>query len=285
MNDANLDDLRQRIDAFPAMPGNTTRVLEVLRNPNAGADAIEKVVGIDPGLTANVLRFANSAFVGLRGTVGSLRDAVVQLGVGRLSEMAVAGSVNTMMSSGVEGYSIDAGEMWRHAVAVGVGSEILARDLGLTMAGDCFTAGLLHDVGKLICGQLVGERWRELKTAASANATFDAAERGVIGMDHAEIGAEVLQHWGLPEALVLAVRCHHRPEGADGHPAQPLVDVVHVADAVALMLGLGAGREGLGYQVSDDVVQRLDLDERKLESFAARVVVGAEEILQVIETF
>ena len=125
----------------------------------------------------------------------------------------------------------------------------------------------------------------ELKNSAETMETFDNAERSVIGMDHAQIGAHVLEHWGLPDALVMAVRHHHRPAGAAGHAAQPLVDVVHIADAVASMLGLGAGREGLGYAVSLEVAERFQLDGVKLESFAARVVVAVEEVLQIIETF
>ena len=285
MKHVDLKRIRSKISAFPAMPGNAHRVLNVLRDPTAGADAIEQVVGLDPGLTANILRFANSAFVGLRGKVGSLKDAVVQLGIQRLSEMTVAASVNSMMAEGIEGYDIEPGEMWRHSIGVAVGAEILARDLGLGVRGDAFTAGLLHDVGKMVCGEFVGERWSELTNATRDDIPFDAAERAVLAVDHAEIGAEILAHWALPGILVNAVRWHHRPDSNTDTESQPLVDVVHIADAIALMIGLNDGREGLRYEISSAVTKRLGLDGAQVEVFGSRLVIGAQEMLDVIAGF
>lgn len=280
--------LQERISAFPAMPGNASRVLQVLRDPKASAANIERVVSLDPGLTANILRYANSAFVGLRGKVGSLREAVVHLGLQRLQEMTVAASVNSMMVTEVPGYEVAPGEMWRHAIGVAVGAELLARDQRMASTGDAFTAGLLHDIGKLVAGEWVGEHWQELDTHSTFGHSFDDAERAVLGMDHGQCGADILEHWGLPRGLCAAVRYHHRPDqlpDPEGltHDERRLVDLVHLADGVALMLGFNDGREGLSYAIHEPVAERLGMDDRKIEAFAARLLVAAEEMIGVVD--
>ena len=285
MSNAYLKVIRSKVDAFPAMPGHSLRVLKVLRSADAGADSIEQVVGLDPGLTANILRFANSAYVGLRGQVGSLRDAVVQLGIDRLAEMTMAASVNSMMGKRLKGYDIEPGEMWRHSIGVAVGAEILAKDRGLGVQGDAFTAGLLHDVGKLICDGFVGAQWSEFVRVVPRCDSFDAAERMVLSVDHAEVGAEILSHWGLPDVLVDAVRWHHRPDQVTDPASQPLVDFVHIADAIAQMIGWSDGREGLDYEYSSEVAARLKLDSRGVEALVSQVIRGAEEMLEVIGAF
>ena len=284
MSDAYLKVIRSKVDAFPAMPGHSLRVLKVLRSVDAGADAIEQVVGLDPGLTANILRFANSAFVGLRGKVGSLREVVAQLGIDRLAEMTMAASVNSMMGKRLKGYDIEPGEMWRHSIGVAVGAEILAKDYGLGVNGDAFTAGLLHDVGKLVCDSFVGNQWSEFVRVMPRCDSFDAAERQILSVDHAAVGAEILSHWGLPDVLVDAVRWHHRPDQVTDLTSRPLVDSVHMADAVAQMIGWSDGREGLDCEYSSEVAARLKLDQRSVEVLISKVIRGAEEMLEVIGT-
>jgi putative nucleotidyltransferase with HDIG domain len=174
--------------------------------------------------------------------------------------------------------------MWRHSIGVAVGAEILAKEGVRGMHGDAFTAGLLHDVGKIVCDGFVGVQWSQFVHASARGGSFDAAERKVLSVDHAQVGAEILAHWGLPDVLVDAVRWHHRPLGVTHRGSQPLVDVVHMADAVVQMIGWSDGREGLDYEYSEEVAKRLDINDRRLERLIARVIDGAEELLEVIGT-
>ena len=261
-----------RIRGFPAMPGGVTAILAALADPDSEVEDLEVAIRYDPGLTANLLRLANSARFGCAGGIGSIRDAIVRLGRKRLGELTLAASASSVLDEPVPGYEIPAGELWRHSVAVACAAEELNRRVAGGGNTDVFTAALLHDVGKLVMGEFVGEELSPLERAVADGESFDLAERGTLGVDHAEIGALILEHWAFPEHLVRPVRWHHRPD--DCPEPERAVDIVHVADALAMTLGFNDGLEGLTYSISPGVVQRLglssdDLDEAAIETLAA----------------
>lgn len=142
----------------------------------------------------------------------------------------MASSVNGVMAREVPGYGLGRGELWRHAVAVSVISENLSKGLDLPVPEETFTAALLHDVGKLVLGGMVHADLARIEGALARGVSFENAEREVLGLDHAEAGAEILERWSIPEGLVSAVRWHHAPDRSPGHD---------------VMLGIGTGREGL----------------------------------------
>jgi putative nucleotidyltransferase with HDIG domain len=181
--------------------------------------------------------------------------------------MVIATCTNTLMDRAIPGYDLSPGELWRHSVAVSVAAEGLVRELGLAASEEVFTAALLHDVGKLVLGQFVEEDYARLERALEQGIPFEAAERIVFDTDHAEIGAAVLAKWSFPEGIVSAVRFHHEPEKAAGE--ELMIDVVHVANVLCLMIGIGVGREGLHYAPSNAVAGRLGLKPQHMEKVAS----------------
>ena len=183
------------------------------------------------------------------------------------------------MDGPIPGYDLPAGELWRHSIAVSVAAEGLSRELKLNDAEDIFTAALVHDVGKLILGQFIQEDLEAVQAAAGSDISFEIAEKEVLGVDHAEIGARVLSHWSLPADLVHAVRWHHDPDGAD--TPNRTTDIVHVANVLCLMMGIGVGREGLQYTPSPGVTRRLGLKPFTLEHVASQTLQWIEELSDV----
>lgn len=265
-----------KVRTFPAMSQSATRLLELLGDPDASVSDVEVAVRYDPGLTANLLKLANSAFFGQQGTIASVRDAVLRLGMKRIFQLVMTYSTGSVLSPPVAGYDTRPGEMWLHCIAVSVATERIAAGLGLCGSDEIFTAALLHDVGKLVLGEFVGAESATVATATSGGASFDAAERQVLGVDHGEIGALILEDWSLPEELVSVVRWHHRPEELD--PPQLLVDVVHVADMLCMSLGYDEGREGLHYRISPVVAGRLGIRAADLERFAMETMEGTDAL-------
>ena len=149
-------------------------------------------------------------------------------------------------------------------------AEGLVRELELESGDDIFTAALLHDVGKMVLGQFIDDDYAALEAAAGSTVSFEIAEKEVLGTDHAEVGARILEQWSLPEALVHAVRWHHNPEKSE--EVHPSTDIVHVANMLCLMLGIGVGREGLQYQPSPVVTRRLGLKPFHLEKLASQTI-------------
>jgi putative nucleotidyltransferase with HDIG domain len=274
-----LDKIMAKIDAFPSIPGSAVKLLELLENDDAPVKDIEDVLRLDPGMTANVLKLTNSAYFGLPTKVGSVKRAVMLLGMNKIKQLVMASCVGAVMDGPIPGYDLPAGELWRHSIAVSVAAEGLSRELKLKGTEDIFTAALVHDVGKLILGQFIQEDLAAIDAAVGSDVSFEIAEKQVLGTDHAEIGARILSHWSLPDDLVHAVRWHHDPDAAVEQ--NRTTDIVHVANVLCLMMGIGVGREGLQYEPSPAVTRRLGLKPFHLEHVASQTLQWAEELSDV----
>lgn len=260
------------VNSFPAISGAATKVLQLLNDPNTNVASVEETVRYDPGLTANILKLANSAYFGFSGKIGSVAQAVNVLGWKRMFQVVVASAMNAVLEKPVAGYDLAPGELWRHSVAVSVAAETLARQHKLHVPDETFTAALLHDVGKVVMGSYVAPFFDQIEIAASRGISFEAAEREVLGTDHAEIGACLLEHWSLPPTIGSAVRWHHDPDAAC--PTSLLIDLVHIADIFCTMLDLGVGRDGIQYRPSLRAMAHLGLKAEHLKSVAAQTLQG-----------
>jgi len=271
-----------KLESFPSLPGATTKLLYMLDDPNAAVGEIEEILRMDPGLTANVLKLSNSAYFGFPSKIGSVHKAIVLLGAKRLMQLVMTSCVNSVMKKTVPGYDLPPGEMWRHSIAVSVAAEGLIDELNVSEDDEIFTAALLHDVGKLVLGEFVKDDIKKIEKIASKNVSFEVAEQIALGTDHAEIGAKILETWGLPAEIVSAVRWHHDPDAAD--ETSTLIDVVHVANVLCLMIGIGVGREGLHYKLSPAVTKRLGIKSVHLEKVASHTLDWVSELADVFET-
>jgi len=268
-----------RMRMFPSISGVATKVLKLLDSPDSTATQVEQVLKQDPGLTANVLKITNSAYFGMPSKVGSVRQSVVLLGWERVSKMVMATCVNAIMDRSIPGYDLPPGELWRHSIAVSVTAEGLMKELKMAERDEIFTAALLHDVGKLILGSVVKDDLDSIKSVAEQGVPFQIAEQEVLGTDHAEIGGQLLESWSFPPELVSAVRWHHEPDSAPD--ANPITDLVHVANVLCLMIGIGVGVEGLNYEPSPSATKRLGIKPTQLELIASQTLEWANELTDV----
>jgi putative nucleotidyltransferase with HDIG domain len=227
--------LTRRIGQLPTLPQAVLDVMALLRNEDSSAEQCAAAIARDGGMTAVVLRLANSAFYGVPGRVASVRDALHLLGRRTLAGVLTTAAVCTRLERpACEGFDFVA--FWRHGLATAIAAQSLARDLALD-DDVAFTAGLLHDVGIAV----LASQWPEALAAAIAAANeadrpLAELERALLGADHASIGAALAVHWHFPAPVVEAIAHHHAPAGAPG-----IADLVHVADAVAHALDLDAG--------------------------------------------
>lgn len=260
------------IQDLPALPAMALQAVPLLSNPQADWSAITRIVAHDPSLAANTLRLANSALLGARTPIESIQDALKRLGTTRVLSMVLASVIEPHEQDELPGYDMPAGELWMHGVSVACACDELSMTLGLQIQPCAFTAGLLIDIGKTVLVATRGVDVAEVVAHGRAHdITFDQAEREVLGMDHAEAGALLLERWGLPEPFLSAVRWHHQPESADASQ-QELVDLVHLADQICTTAGLGGGSDGLRYQVSSAAAERLKIRPQVIESTLANTL-------------
>ena len=272
------DRILATVKSVPSLPSVVMKLRKYLNDPDVGFDELAKVIQYDPGLTANVLQLANSAYFGWAGTISSVKDAITRLGTNRIFQMVLCMSVAPLVSKPIKGYDMDAGSLWEHSIAVAVCAEQLALKLKLKEAREAFTAGLLHDMGKVVLGTFVevdDEPIREI--VRSDQLAFNEAERMVLGIDHAEVAAALLEDWQLPPEVVASARYHHEP-GKAPEENQTMVDLIHVADILCLNVGWGVGSDGLQYRLDDKANDRLGVKIGMAEEIVLEVMSGMEDL-------
>ncbi|MHB8079285.1 MAG: HDOD domain-containing protein [Candidatus Krumholzibacteriia bacterium] len=236
-----LKDLIAGTHELAALPQTTARLLELVEEPDVPASRLLRVIELDPALTANLLRLCNSAYYGRRREVGAVGEALVVLGTRTVVTLAFATSMGKVLRGGLSGYGMAKDELWRHALAVACGAATIVVDEGREDLRDrAFTAGLVHDIGKLLLDRILA-RGMEWEPLADGRSDWLEVERQVAGFDHAEAGAALADCWRFPEALVEAIRRHH--ESAPTGVSADLATAVRAADAVAAAGGVaGTGR-------------------------------------------
>lgn len=274
------DEIVQRVRDLPAMPLVVTQVLRATRDPDSSVADVAQILGTDQGLTARVLRLANSALFGFPRRVATLTDAVVLLGFSTLRSLVLAGTAFGLLNRPVSGYSLDKGALWRHSMGAGVAARLVCQRQRLRrLTEEAFVAGVLHDMGKLVLDTYVREAFSQIIQRVEENCEpFMAAERAVLGYDHAQLGAMAAEAWALPADLCEAIRLHHEPL-ASSEPR--LFHVVHVADVIALSLGMGLGSDGLNYAVDSSALETLGLSGADVEELISQM----PDALTDIDTF
>jgi HD-like signal output (HDOD) protein len=186
--------------------------------------------------------------------------------------------VSDLMGKELPGYGMDAGDLWRHSLAVGFGAQYLAERLKPQLSDDAFVAGLIHDGGKIILDEYVLQRKAEFETfLADGEQTYLEAEKDLLGVDHSEIAADICKKWILPEAIHHPIRWHHRPSRSGG---SELALFLHVADYFAKMSGMGTGLDDLRYQVEESAIESLGYQEAELDSLLVDVMESVDKIAQ-----
>ena len=263
-----VQDIIKRIEYLPPFPVTVTKALRLLDDPSMKADDLADMLKFDQAITSNVLRLCNSSYFGLRRRVINLRDAVVFIGLYRIREILVLSATRQYFENPVEGYEIKRGELWGHALSASIIADNICEEIEYENREEVFLAALLHDVGKLVLSECVREQWKEiLKRVEMSGMSFLEAERDILGTDHAEIGAKVLETWEFPGPIIDAVRLHHDMYSADD---SDLVNIVRIADTVAMMMGYSTMVDGLAYHGFAEICHVYGMKEERLERIMAK---------------
>jgi len=275
------DRIREAITSFRGVGGATAGFLELMDDPDPSFSAIEEILRLDPGLTATILKLSNAAYFGFSSQISSVQQAIVRLGLNNIFKIVTSADMSTMMSDPVPGYNLPPGDLLRHSIAVSIAAEGLMDELKLPKSGQVFTAALLHDIGKIVLALFVKEKFQEIDAAVQEGMSFEAAEYEILNTDHAMVGSQMLAKWSFPPALIDATRWHHNPDGVK-EPSQ-LIDIVHIADVLSLMIGIGSGNDGLQYSPAPGATSRLGISAISLERVASRTLQGIEELTEIFE--
>lgn len=217
------------------------RLAVLLADPDVDSEDIVRVIRQDGVMSAKLLALCNSAAFGFS-RIGTVDQAVLMLGCGEITRLALALGFGANLSPALEGYGMDAGALWRHSLLTALVTGCVCDELaGLgANAGLAYTAGLVHDIGKVVLSQALDPEAQAAvrEMILHDNITLLEAEHEVLGVDHAEVGGCLLEQWRLPDSVVEAVANHHKPPIK---PRPELSSVVRVADMLSHQAGDAPG--------------------------------------------
>lgn len=275
---ASDQEIQQILDSAPEvvpLPATATAILKRSNSPDATAKDLALILARDQALSARVLKVANSAFYGLRRQVASVNDAAILLGMRTVRNLALTASMTGLGVKPVTGYGLPRGELFSHSIVMAQTANHLSRETNKSIPDEAYTAGLLHDLGKLVLADHVAQKVEAIKEAALRdNISFAQAERGVLGLDHAEIAAVLADKWELPEFLGHAIRLHHGLGAGNGRSGDitSLAAVCILANQVGRLHGSGVGdNETADPPIEDSILEILGVKRENLEELEKEV--------------
>ncbi len=280
MSKITLMNLVNKVREMPPLPQSITQILEITKDDKSSSRELAKVFEQDPTLAVNILKLANLPAYGFSSRISTISHAVVCLGLETIKSIALTSSTHDMLNKEIPAYSLGEGMLWQHSISSSTCAKVIAQRIGYKDDEEAYIAGLLLDIGKIILSSFAEDEFNQVvERAEKDEISFNIAEQEILGFDHPQVGGRVIKKWDLPSALVEAVLYHHQPEKADVH--KELVYIVHLADAISCMLGIGLGSDGLMYVFEENTLDILGLNKEDVESIMSELtdkIEGEKEV-------
>ncbi len=272
---------------LPTPPVVFHQIQKVINDPKASAAHVAAILAEDPAMSVKVLKMTNSAFYGLAREVESVKQAVVIVGMEAVKNLVLSASVLDMF----KGDHVDQEyqeRFWRHSLATAAACRLLAKQVrsrGVVDPDSAFSAGLLHDVGKMVISCFLVEEYKKFQAARENDRTQTDVqlEQSVLGYTHGNVGEYLGVQWKLPQKLCDAVAYHHRP--AECESQDPLVYIVYLADHLAKSTFFDRGEEHLVGELDTEITGWLQVTDEDLEKYTEMLreeYVKAETFMQMV---
>ncbi len=236
-----LDRLVEETSTIYSLPLFYEHLNEAINHPRCSTYDISRIITEDQGLTARLLRLANSPMFGCYAKVDSITKAVTIIGTQQLRDLALAATVMGIFR-GIPEDLLNMASFWRHCIACGIIARTLAVYRRESNVERLFVAGMLHDVGQVVLAAARPEVSRELLEARrETGRLYQDLEREMLGFDHAELGGALLKKWKIPASISEPVACHHIPGSAEQFRLETAL--IHLADIICQSMELGQGGE------------------------------------------
>ena len=251
-----VEKILEEIEGLRPVSHTCNKIMEMKNNPDSSLSELVNVIAYDQGATANLLKICNSTYFGLARKVTSIKHAVAYLGIDRVINLIVMESASNHFKRAQIGYDLTEGELWRYSVSSALIAQNLAEKKQQHNKSLIFTSALLKDIGKIILHTYVHDSFEDIMVMVKEKGlTFIEAEKKIIGIDHAELGARVAEKWNFSPAMVNIIKNHHYPELAT--PGDLSIPIVYLADSICMMMGVSVGSDGLAYRYHQNVMDQL----------------------------
>ncbi|WP_020589052.1 HDOD domain-containing protein [Desulfobacter curvatus] len=254
---------------LPGFAQVMAKMLTICNDPNASIGDVAKLVETDPGITAKVLGIVNSSFFSLRSRVSAISEAVLFLGIDEIKKICLGVTFFEKMVKSGPKKQFDRAFFWRHCLCVASLSQAIADQIGYPSPEDAYTAGLLHDFGRIILDRSGRVNYADFcKNAFNFTTPLVEVERDIIGIGHDDLGAYYGHRWGFPEKLCLAIQYHHRRFGHLDICKEDMqfICIVCLADYLAWTQGMGPVDLILSPMLQPEVEKNIQLDRIAFEA-------------------
>lgn len=273
---ATMNKILKTVQELPPMPQTMQKIIDLSKDEKASAKDLANVIAHDQALTTKVLKLVNSPFYGFPQKITSIQQATALLGFSVVENLALAGMFIDTLRRSLKNYGLDKGGLWVHSIMTAYGAQALATRHNRALRDMAFTAGLIHDIGKVIMDRFLGEQFEAvISVVQSENIEFPIAEKKVLGFDHAEIGAMAATKWKLAPELVEAIQLHHLPIQAKMN--RQLCGIVHVANCLCRMTGQGVGYDGMYFKLEEQSLKDIGVKEGETEEILGEMLERAQE--------
>ncbi len=280
MKAKHIDTRIKKLKDLPTLPTVLTQCNMMLNNPNVSTTELAKVIKTDQSISSKVLKLVNSAFYGLSGKVSSIAQAIVILGFNTVRNIILSVSVFELLPENEDFGDFEISKFWEHSIGCAVISKVLGQRLGMKDPEEVFTAGLLHDIGKVIIVKLFREDFLTiLEITHKEKVLILDAEQHVLGIRHPQVGEILAKQWKLPPALTEAITFHHNLTEKINY--LKMVSIVHLADIITRGLQIGSAGDPVIPEISTTAWDTLTISINAIEKW----IVDLDEELDKASVF
>ncbi|MCB1191812.1 MAG: HDOD domain-containing protein [Leptospiraceae bacterium] len=262
-----VDIVLNDINKLPPMSNVVIKVMTMVQDPAVSIHDLAMEISRDPAITASILKLSNSAYYRASKPIRTVQEALMTLGIKVVKEIIILTASKVILNKDLRGYQLDAEAMWLHSLVVAELSAKIAHSKKLNVSKDLvFTAGLLHDLGKVILAQFFPQVLFKIKTELkTSKESFTVVEKKYFGYDHQEVGMKTLKMWNFPDELTEVVGHHHDPENAKNFPL--LTSIVHIANTIAIISGVGIDIGGISHDLSEFALNITGVTDKDIEEY------------------
>ncbi len=270
----------KQVGNMPSLPTIFYEIREAVDDPHSTSGKIGDIISKDQSLAARLLRLSNSAFYGFPRSIDTISEAVTMIGLRQVRDLALATCVIQCFEDLPPDF-VTVEEFWIHNISCGIAAKLIAAETGLRDTERLFVSGLLHDIGRaLMYIKLPEESLLIFNLCNERESLEHKVEPEVLGFDHSDLGACLLETWQLPKSLIEAVEHHHRPSIAMMCPKE--ASIVNISDFLVNGLRLGTSGEKFIPPFFDDAWSRLGLDMEALPRISEDLLQQNQDICKIL---
>ncbi len=259
------------IKNLPPMPDIFIKIEKLSHEPNTTSADYGKILELDPGITARILRMSNSTLYSFKRKIKNVKDAVSLMGTRDILSLVRLACITGNLKISPEVESAVKG-VWEHSACCAVTARLLYKETDIckteNLDDDLFICGIIHDIGKIILWEFFTEIYIAFKLNPGVSPyPLETEEENFLGISHTEVGRKLANYWDLPEALADTIGLHHKPMSK---PESELISMIHISDYISKII-MTADSEGQVHELDKELLEKINFSADQTHELAEKL--------------